>query len=197
MIKINLLPFRAERKKENIRRELSVYGLSMVFLFTLLIYFSIALNNRLSNLQTERANKTKELRRYSDVLKKIKSIKQKERELKSKINTIRKIASTKHGPVELFDKIAMAIPKDQLWMSSLNQKHNLVTVKGYAVNNDAIALYMTNLEKIKLISSVDLISSSLKPMKEHKMNVCSFTLNIKTISPKKTAKKKGHNRRKR
>ena len=92
MIKINLLPFRAERKKENIRRELSVYSLSMVFLFTLLIYFSIALNNRLSNLQTERANKATELRRYSDVLKKIKSIKKKERELKSKINTIRKIA---------------------------------------------------------------------------------------------------------
>jgi hypothetical protein len=56
---------------------------------------------------------------------------------------------------------------------------------------------MTNLEKIKLISSVDLISTSLKPMKEHKMNVCSFTLNIKVISPKKIVRKKGHNRRKR
>jgi type IV pilus assembly protein PilN len=40
MIRINLLPFRAARKKENIRRQLSIYVLSVVCLLLLMGLFS-------------------------------------------------------------------------------------------------------------------------------------------------------------
>jgi type IV pilus assembly protein PilN len=55
MIRINLLPFRAARKKENIRRQISIYVLSVAFLFIVMIYFFLQLNSTLNGLKDRRA----------------------------------------------------------------------------------------------------------------------------------------------
>ena len=41
MIRINLFPFRAARIKENIRRQVTIYLLSTVFLILAMSYFTI------------------------------------------------------------------------------------------------------------------------------------------------------------
>jgi len=46
MIKINLLPFRAARKQANIRRQVSIYFLSVVCLMTLMIYLFLSLGQQ-------------------------------------------------------------------------------------------------------------------------------------------------------
>ncbi len=44
MIKINLLPFRKARRRENVRRQVNVYFLCLLFLFSLMGYFHFDLN---------------------------------------------------------------------------------------------------------------------------------------------------------
>jgi type IV pilus assembly protein PilN len=53
MIRINLLPFRAARKKENIRRQISVFLLSFFLMLAVLIYYNIHLGGRIKDLKTD------------------------------------------------------------------------------------------------------------------------------------------------
>jgi len=50
MIRINLLPFRAARKKENVRRQLTVFFLSMALLVVAVFAVQWWLSSRVSSL---------------------------------------------------------------------------------------------------------------------------------------------------
>jgi type IV pilus assembly protein PilN len=64
MIRINLLPFRAARKKENIRRQLMVYGLSVLLLFCIMGYTFFYLTSTLSGLKEDQKRIEDELKTY-------------------------------------------------------------------------------------------------------------------------------------
>ena len=82
MIKINLLPFRAARKKENIRRQISIYALIVIFVLVVTGYYFLTLNREISRLETEKAQKKKELATYAQTTKKIKALRIKIKKIK-------------------------------------------------------------------------------------------------------------------
>jgi type IV pilus assembly protein PilN len=188
MIRINLLPFRAARKKENIRKQLSIYILSIVCLALLMGYLFLDLNRRISALETERTAKKKELATYAATTKRIKEIKEKITEITAKLDVIKDLEKKKTGPVLLLDELAMAVPKEKLWLASLNESKGMLTLKGTAMDNDTVALFMTNLEKADHVVAVDLDSTKLKAMPKYKLNVTDFILKCKTYSYKEKPK---------
>jgi type IV pilus assembly protein PilN len=188
MIKINLLPFRAARRKENIRRQITIYVLSVVLVFLVAGYLFLNLSRTLSALADEKAAQNKELDKYADTIKKIKAIEKKVAEIEEKLSVIKELEKNKTGPVRLLDEIAMAIPKDRLWLQSIQEKKGSLSISGTAMDNDTVALFMTNLEKSPQITSVDLQSTKLQNLKEYKLNVSNFSLLCKTYSFKEKEK---------
>jgi len=67
MIKINLLPFRKARKRENVRRQVNVYFLCLLFLFSLMLYFHFDLNHQLAELETRETSLQNELKTYEAI----------------------------------------------------------------------------------------------------------------------------------
>jgi len=185
MIKINLLPFRAARKKENIRRQISIYILSVVFLCAAMGYVYVGLNQNLGPLKTERDDKRRELGAYAGTAKKIGEIKEKTEQIRSKLEVIRGLERNKAGPVHVLAEISMAVPKDKLWLRSLDEKRGILTLEGSAMDNDTVALFMTNLGKAAPIISVDLESTRLKNLPKYKLDITDFVLKCKTYSYKK------------
>ena len=185
MIKINLLPFRAARKKENIRRQINVYILSVVFLCAAMGYVYVDLAWKLEPLKAEREEKRNELRSYSGTTNKIREIKEKTAQISSKLEVIRGLEKNKSGPVRVLADISMAVPKDKLWLRSLDEKRGLLTLAGSAMDNDTVALFMTNLGKATSIVSVDLESTRLTNLPKYKLDITDFVLKCKTYSYKK------------
>jgi type IV pilus assembly protein PilN len=197
MIRINLLPFRAARKKENIRRQVSIFGLTVLFMLTLMGYFFYDLSGTLSLLKAEQVQKQKELAAFAETNKKLADLKKKTAEMRGKLEVIRELERKKSGPVQLLDEIAMAVPKDKLWLRSLREKSGALVLEGTAMDNETVALFMTNLEKSAHISTVDLKSAKLKTLPRYKLDMSDFVIDCKTYSfkenkPKdtKTAKKR-------
>ncbi|MFO7739427.1 MAG: PilN domain-containing protein [Desulfatiglandaceae bacterium] len=194
MIRINLLPFRAARKKENIRKQISIYALSVVCLALLMGYVFLDLNRKISALEVERDSKKRELAAYAETTKRITEIKRKIAEITTKLDVIKDLEKKKTGPVLLLDELAMAVPKEKLWLSSLTESKGILTLAGTAMDNDTVALFMTELEKAEHVVSVDLESTKLKPLPQYKLNVTDFILKCKTYSykekppPQKTKK---------
>ncbi len=182
MIKINLLPFRATRKRADIRKQVSIFFLSIIFLFTLMAYFTLSLSSQLAASRSQEDQLRKELSKYFKITGKINELRKKTEEARSKLLVIQGLEEKKTGPVQLLDQIAMAVPRDKLWLRSLDENNGLLTLEGSAMDNNTVALFMTNLEKTDLIKSVDLKSTRLNHLKEYKADVADFVLTCKTSS---------------
>jgi type IV pilus assembly protein PilN len=184
MIRINLLPFRAARKKENVRRQLSIYFLSVIFSVLLLGYIWLTKSQELRSLKKERIVKEKKLQTYKDTLKKIAVLEARNKEIKRKLKVIDNLNKSKTGPVRLLDDLASSVPEGRLFLKSLKESKGKMTLRGSAEDNDTVALFMDRLKEKKRIISVDLVSAKRSEIKtgEDKISVTDFTLNCQITS---------------
>lgn len=188
MIRINLLPFRAKRKRENIRRQVSISGLMLLLFLLLLGGWFISLSSNVSALKSKESSKKVELEGYKKELEEIKKLEAAIKEIKTKLDVINNLKKGKTGPVLLLSAISDAVPKDKLWLTTLKEGNGILTLTGVAMDNETVALFMNNLEAAKeIITSVDLKSAKLKEI--NKLKVSDFSLECKTYAYKPETKK--------
>lgn len=200
MIKINLLPFRAARKRENVRRQVSIYLLCMLFLFCLMGYLHFSINGQLARLKSQEESLRKELKTYASITREIALLKKKTQDLNTKLSVIKSLEKKRVGPVLLLAEIARAVPLDRLWLNSVLETSGRLTLQGTAMDNHTVALFMTKLEKAPHITAVDLDRTALTYFKKYKRGASNFVLTCKTAyaeaEPKvKATPKKGRGRR--
>ena len=192
MIRINLLPFRAARKKENIRQELSCYFLGLVLLILVMTYLQVGSSGRLNHLKAEEQNVRKELAVYEKNNRIAARIKANLKEIRDRLDIIHDLEQKKGGQLGLLTDVALAVPEGRLWLQSLSEKEGLLTINGTAMDNDTVALFMTNLEKTPSITSVDLKNTQLQDFPEYNLKGSGFLLSCETIlkeAPPASAKK--------
>jgi type IV pilus assembly protein PilN len=175
MIRINLLPFRKAKRRENLRMQISVFILSVVFVVIVLAFLGIIKSGQLEDVKAKNASLNKELKSYAEILKKIDDLKRSRKDLQGKLDVIRGLEAQKAGPVQLFDEICMAVPDGSLFLKSLSEKESgQVTMAGVAIDYDTVAQFMTNLENTKTIDTVTLKATSQTEQEQQK--VCTFSL---------------------
>jgi type IV pilus assembly protein PilN len=172
MIRINLLPFRAARKKENIRRQVSIFVLSLVFLMIVLVYYNWSLGGKIDGLDTQIKQTQSELNKYDKINKEIAEIKKKLSNLKKKMAVMDTLESNRFEPTRLLDTMTQAIVPKRMWFTKLTSKGNTVQIAGIALDNKTVADFMVRLEKTGLFSDVDL--NTVKQHKLNKSNLKSF-----------------------
>ncbi|MDD5206208.1 MAG: PilN domain-containing protein [Desulfobacterales bacterium] len=190
MIRINLLPFRAAKKRENIKRQISIYVLTIVLVFGAMAYVFMDLNAELASAKDQEQRLRQELAAFEITLKKIGELEKKIKEVKKKLAVIKDLENKKTGPVHLLDEIALAVPKEKLWLTNLSESAGVLKLTGTAMDNETVALFMTNLERSEYINSVELVSAKLQHLAQQRLNVADFTLECKTYAYQDKAKLK-------
>ena len=117
----------------------------------------------------------------------IKKLDRKIKEIKTKLDVIKNLEKGKTGPVLLLSDVADAVPKDKLWLDSLKEAKGTLTLKGTAMDNETVALFMKNLENMEHITTVDLKSATSREIKAYRLKVSDFVLDCKTYAFKKKA----------
>ena len=192
MIKVNLFPFRAARIKENIRRQVTIYLLSMIFIILASSYFYLDLNNKVNTLREERDVKQKELDSFKDTNIKIVALKKTIAAVEVKLKTIKRLEKGKTGPVKLLDDIVMSVPEDKLWLTTLKEQKGTLILNGTAMDNETVADFMNKLQNTKSINSVQLVRTMQKKITGFDLSLKDFSLNSKTYAFKeKTLPKAG------
>ncbi|MBN1849530.1 MAG: PilN domain-containing protein [Deltaproteobacteria bacterium] len=182
MIRINLLPFRAARKRENIRKQVTVSALIVVFFILLMVYFFIQISGDLSTVKEQENEKRQELATYQKTLNEIKKLEKQIKEIETKLNVIRELEKGKTGPVKLLDEIAEAVPRDKLWLKTLDENQGTLRMTGTAMDNETVALFMDNLKNSEHIISVELQGVTLRDLPEYRLKVSDFGLDCKTYA---------------
>ena len=174
MIRINLLPFRAARKKENIRRQVSIFVLSLAFMLIVLFYYNWTLGNKIDNLNAQIKHTKDELTKYDKINKEIAEIKKKLSNLKKKMAVMETLEANRFEPTRLMDTMTQVIVPKRMWFTRMDSKDQRVTINGIALDNKTVADFMVRLEKSGMFSDVDL--NTLKQRKVEKNNFKSFQI---------------------
>jgi type IV pilus assembly protein PilN len=190
MIRINLLPFRAAKKRENIKRQISIFLLSLVFLLCGATYGFLYYDKELSQAKGQEQKLRQELANFEKTLKQIAEYEKKIKDVKGKLQVIKDLEKKKTGPVHLLDEIASAVPREKLWLTSLAEAAGVLKITGTAMDNETVALFMTSLEKSEHIQSVELVSTKLLHLAPQRLNVSEFALECKTYAYQEKAKPK-------
>jgi len=165
MIRINLLPFRAARKKENIRRQISIFSLSVFLLAIALFYYNSVLANQVFELE-ESVNSTRnELKKYQKINKEIAQLQKRLKILQQKTQVIEDLDASREDAVRLLDKMTEVIVPGRMWLSTFNATGSSVNISGTAMDNKTVADFMTNLQKVEQFKNVNLVVTSQKAMK--------------------------------
>jgi type IV pilus assembly protein PilN len=188
MIRINLLPFRAARKKENIRRQVSIFLLSLVFLLIVLFYYNFNLNSKIDSLDAKIKDTKAELKKYNKINKEIAQIKKKLNNLKKKMAVMETLEANRFEPTRLLDTMTEVIVPQRMWFTRLESKGKRVNINGIALDNKTVADFMLRLESSGLFREVDL--KTLKRKKVRKSPLKSFKISCIKKPPQKTQTKK-------
>jgi len=156
MIRINLLPFRTARKKENVRRQLSVLFSSLFLVIILMFYANIRLNGEIKEVNDKIQRTKTEIAKYEKINKEIAEIKGKLEVLKTKMKVISDLEADRYEPVRLMDAMTKLIVPNRMWFVSFDTTGKTVNISGVAVDSQTVADFMTRLEGSKLFETVNL-----------------------------------------
>ncbi len=154
MIKINLVAeVTAQAAARRPKKEISLGAKQgdIILLASLFVAFLVVggMWYHLSSTRSHLQQKERQLRVERDKLKvfidKVAELEKKRDALKHKIEIIDQLKENQHGPVRIMDEVSRALP-DLLWLKDMTVKGNVVTLQGEAMDENAVANYISNLD---------------------------------------------------
>lgn len=186
MIRINLLPYRAARKKENIRYQVNIYLLSVVLVGLLVFLYNVKLNGNIDDLNASIKSTREQVAKYDKINKEIAQIKQKLKVLEKKIEVIESLEANRKVPVENMDALYTLLVPERMWYDKIDSKGDTISVNGVAVDNQTIADYMTRIEKSNHFTNVRLATIKKYSLKGNaNLSLKQFDVNFKRKPSKK------------
>jgi type IV pilus assembly protein PilN len=191
MIRINLLPFRAARKKENVRRQVSAFLLSFALIIIAVVYYNIWLGNKIDKLKARNQDTVTQIAKYEKINKEIAKIKKTLSNLEQKIKVIETLEGDRKDAVKLMEAMTEMIVKERMWFTNLTVQGNNITIRGIALDERTIADFMKNLEGTGtgLFANVTLKSLQRQTIKGKSLNLKSFNITMTKAVPEKAKKK--------
>jgi len=185
MIRINLLPYRAARSKENIRKQISIFLLSFVLLIVVLIVFNSLLSSKKEKLSSQLVNVKKEVAIYEEKARQVEEIKKKLELLNKQIEVVNQLKEYREKPPKLLAKMTEMIIPGRMQLTRLIYNDTNLTLNGFALDNETVADFMLRLERSDLFSGV--VLASLQQSSYDKIIIKQFNITCKKGVPKKDA----------
>lgn len=189
MIRINLLPFREQRKKEQTIRQIAIFFLSFISALAILFYINSALNNKIDDLISDVENIKIKIASYNKKIKEIERIKKDLKTLEQKTQLIKNLEAYRKEPVRLLDAMTELIIAKRMWFTNFESQKQTVKIKGTALDNQTVADFMIRLESSPLFSRVNLKTSKQQKAKQN-INLKTFEIVCVKKSVKKDSKDK-------
>lgn len=178
MARINLLPWREERRKYLQQQFLITVAVFIVI--TLCIWGGVHLANnariqyqnvRIQFLQTHINNIEKKI-------EEIKALEKEKQKLKSRIGAIEQLQTNRPLIVLLFDELMNSLP-DGVSIISIKQNNDVIAISGVAESNARVSSFMRKLEESEWLGSAKLDVIEAKSQDDRRIS--NFTMSFKQL----------------
>ena len=183
MARINLLPWREERRKARQKEFVGMLGLAVLagILLSILIYSFYT--GRISSQNARNDYLRGEITKVDGEIKEIEALDQKKAKLLARKEVIEQLQANRSQMVHLFDSLVRTIP-DGVALTAIKQEGDILTLSGRSQSNARVSTYMRNLESSGWMSKPDL---NIIEAKEGNPGLpYEFTLKVKLSDPSKT-----------
>ncbi len=187
MARINLLPWRAERRKQREREFYGMLGFAALggVLLAFLIWFHY--DREISGQQDRNRFLQAEIEKVKKQNEEIKELDAKKDRLLARKKVIEELQANRSQMVHLFDSLVRTIP-DGVVLTSLKQEGEILTLQGTAQSNARVSAYMRTLEVSGWMSQPDLSIIEAKrddkaPASGSRALPYTFVLRVKLTNP--------------
>lgn len=155
MIRINLLPVRASKKREAGKQWLLLFALvAVASLIGNYLWYSDA-QRRLDAIKQRISRYEKDVKTLNKIIGEVKNIKAEKKAMEEKLTILKKLRDGRTGPVRVLDELSNILPQ-RLWVKSWDDNNSTVTITGSAINHEEVSVFLTKLKASKFFSNPDL-----------------------------------------
>ena len=197
MARINLLPWRAELRREQRNQFVALLGMTAVFAVVAVAAGWWYYDQKISYQKQRNGYLDIEIAKLDKKIEEIKDLEHERERLVKRIEAIQNLQTVRPLEVRLFDEIVTTVP-DGVYVKEIEQKGAAITIKGSAQSQSRVSNYMRNIEASKWVSNPKL--EVVQTVTKSGDRTSDFTLHIDQKLPtteaeqakgKKGAKKAG------
>lgn len=184
MAHINLLPWRAERRKQREREFFMQLGAAAAAAVLCVLLWAWWMGLRIDNQNERNAYLQTEIKQLDEKIAKIKDLEKVRDRLLARKQIIEQLQANRSQMVHLFDELVKTIPASAR-LTGLKQSGDSMSLDGVAQSNASVAEYMRNIESSPWMGHADLRKTE-NLHKDERMPY-TFALNVSLSRPKDDA----------
>jgi len=180
MAHINLLPWREELRKEQ-QQQFAVIGVGTAIVGGLLV---MLMHMQVSGLIEQQNNRNKflqaEISALDEKIATIKNLEKTKADLLARMDIIQQLQHSRPQSVHLMDELVYTLP-DGVYLNSIKQRGNALTMSGIAQSNARVSAYMRNIDNSKWMGKPRL--DVIETREEENRRTATFVLRADQITP--------------
>lgn len=190
MTRINLLPWRAELRRQQQKDFIASIGFGLGLTVVLMILVHLQIASRIGYQNERNSYLQSEIQILDQKIKEIQDLEAKKKRLIAKMEVIQQLQGSRPEIVHLFDELGRTIPEG-VYLIDLAETDNNIIINGVAQSNARVSAYMRNLEssawlKAPVLNIIE-TKSDVKDVKKERQS--RFTLQVRQSSEKPDEKK--------
>jgi type IV pilus assembly protein PilN len=175
MTRLNLLPWRDLRRKEQDRQLLSIAAGVWILMGLVVFYAHLHVSGLIENQQKRNEFLTKEIKKVDEEIKEIKELQAARAALLARMRVIQQLQMDRTQIVHLFDDLVRKLPEG-VYLTSLKQAGPIITLTGNAQSNARVSALMRNLDASEWFTKPDLDVINVKSKGNDRIS--EFTLRV-------------------
>jgi type IV pilus assembly protein PilN len=152
MIRINLLPVRASKKRELGRQWLVLFALVLVGALIGNYLWWSEQEKTLEAIQARITKYEQDVATLNKIIGEVKNIKAQKAEMEQKLGTLKSLRDGRTGPVKVMDELATVIPQ-RVWLTSFDESAGTAHLAGSATTIEEVANFVKKLQGSKFFSN--------------------------------------------
>lgn len=179
--RINLLPWREMRRREQDRQLLTLSIGAWVLMGLAVFYGQYHMNGLIEHQNNRNAYLKTEIAKLDKQIKEINELKRRKEALLARMEVIQQLQANRTQIVHVFDDLVRKLPKG-VYLTGLSKKRKNITLQGFAQSNARISALMRNLDDSDWFANPNLDVINVTPRGGNRIS--KFTLRVRE-QPKK------------
>jgi type IV pilus assembly protein PilN len=190
MIRVNLLPHREEKRKARQLQFIVLSGISLALGILIVGIVHAAISTQISYQERRNTYLKQEIAVLDKQIAQIKKLRQQTQALLSRKTVVENLQSTRSDVVHLLDQMLRILP-DGVYLRSLQQNGNKISLIGYAQSSARVSTLMRSIEDSPWLDTPLLIEVKAKTVAGKRLSEFSLKFNLtKQAAPAKPGKKR-------
>ncbi len=177
MIRVNLLPHRAEKRKARQLQFIILSAISLVLGGVIVGFVHVAISTQISYQERRNAYLKQEISVLDKQIEEIRKLREQTQALLARKTVVENLQSTRSDVVHLLDQMLRILP-DGVYLRSLKQTGYRISIVGYAQSSARVSTLMRSIEDSPWLDSPNLIEVKAATVGGTRLSEFSLNFNL-------------------